>query len=250
MVTPEQREQAENPLTGSEVLTRLATFPELQLAVVANPSAPEELVDWIIDHGTAEVHRALTGQDRDPVAEYAYQSGDEPELAPDLVTAPRVSRTRARPDSVDMFREEQARRAARDQDRATAESAAAAEAARRAQQQDADEIARRAQELRRWEAAYALAHDGDKPPAGFVPPVAYASAPRTNGLAIAAFIVSLVVNGLIGLILGYVARRQIEERGEGGRGFATAAIVIGWISVASAAIFLIVVLIAFPSAHP
>jgi Domain of unknown function (DUF4190) len=68
---------------------------------------------------------------------------------------------------------------------------------------------------------------------------------RTNGMAIAAMVVSLVslpglfcygvggiVIGMVGAILGHVARRQVTERGEGGSGMALAGIIIGWIAVA------------------
>lgn len=50
---------------------------------------------------------------------------------------------------------------------------------------------------------------------------------KTNTLAIIALIVSIVVSNLIGLILGIIALNQIKRTGEGGRGLAVAAIVIG-----------------------
>jgi hypothetical protein len=37
------------------------------------------------------------------------------------------------------------------------------------------DIADRAEEIRRWEAAYALVHDGEKPPASYIPPASYVS---------------------------------------------------------------------------
>jgi hypothetical protein len=64
----------------------------------------------------------------------------------------------------------------------------------------------------------------------------------TNGMAVAAMVVSIVgiaglcaygVGGLIGIvgaILGHVARRQIRERGEQGDGMALAGIIVGWIA--------------------
>jgi hypothetical protein len=54
---------------------------------------------------------------------------------------------------------------------------------------------------------------------------------RTNSLAIAAFVISLVACTPVGLWLGYKARSQIRESGEQGAGFAMAAIIIGWIGV-------------------
>ncbi|RHA37559.1 DUF4190 domain-containing protein [Cellulomonas rhizosphaerae] len=50
--------------------------------------------------------------------------------------------------------------------------------------------------------------------------------PPTSGLAIAAFVVAFF-SGLVGLILGIVARRQIRRDGTRGDGFAVAAIAIG-----------------------
>lgn len=72
--------------------------------------------------------------------------------------------------------------------------------------------------------------------------------PQTSGLAIAAFVVSLFFS-LIGLILGYVAQSQIDNSGGrlAGRGFATAAIVIGWVGMAFGVIGLILLGVAASS---
>ncbi|MCZ7425930.1 DUF4190 domain-containing protein [Micromonospora sp. WMMA1949] len=82
-------------------------------------------------------------------------------------------------------------------------------------------------------------------PAGY-PGYGYAPGPKQNGLAIGAMIVSIIgalglcgyglggYIGLVGAILGHVSRKQIRERGEGGEGFATAGIIVGWISTALA----------------
>jgi hypothetical protein len=82
------------------------------------------------------------------------------------------------------------------------------------------------------------------PPAGYTG-YGYPAGPRTNGMAIAALVLSLVgiascITAPIGAILGHVARKQIRERGEGGEGMATAAIIVGWILTG-----LLVLLIAF-----
>jgi curved DNA-binding protein CbpA len=58
--------------------------------------------------------------------------------------------------------------------------------------------------------------------------------PRTNGLAIASFVVSLCgllfcVAGPVGAIMGHVARGQIRDKDELGGGMASAGIVIGWL---------------------
>ncbi|SCF04382.1 protein of unknown function [Micromonospora haikouensis] len=71
-------------------------------------------------------------------------------------------------------------------------------------------------------------------PAPGYPGYGYAPPPRTNGMAIAALVLSLVgigscITAPIGAILGHVARKQIRETGEGGEGMAKAAIIVGWI---------------------
>lgn len=73
----------------------------------------------------------------------------------------------------------------------------------------------------------------------YPPPYGYGYPPPkpTNGMAIAAMVVGIVGAcnpiGVLGLIFGLIAKRQIAERGEGGEGFATTGIVLGWIGVAS-----------------
>jgi uncharacterized protein YacL len=59
----------------------------------------------------------------------------------------------------------------------------------------------------------------------------YAPAPaKTNALAIAALISSFFIS-LVGVVLGHVALNQIKTTGEGGRGLAIAALVIGYVSI-------------------
>ena len=70
----------------------------------------------------------------------------------------------------------------------------------------------------------------------------YAPAPaKTNTLAIVALISSFFIS-LLGVILGHVALGQIKRTGEGGRGLAIAALVIGYVSIAISAVFIVVVL--------
>ena len=69
-------------------------------------------------------------------------------------------------------------------------------------------------------------------------------------MAIASLVVSLVALaglicygvggfiGVVGAILGHVAKRQIRERGEGGGGMATAGVVMGWIATGLAVVIL------------
>lgn len=65
----------------------------------------------------------------------------------------------------------------------------------------------------------------------------YPPARPTNGMAIAAMVCGIVGAcspvGILGLIFGTIAKRQILERGEAGEGMATAGIVLGWIGVAA-----------------
>lgn len=62
------------------------------------------------------------------------------------------------------------------------------------------------------------------------PPLAPAPVSGTNGLAIAALIVSLVSCGPVGLVLGIVSLNQIKASGEQGRGMALAGVIIGALS--------------------
>lgn len=97
---------------------------------------------------------------------------------------------------------------------------------------------RLAQEVgrRRYPGGGATTTGAFRPPAGaFRSP---ARPPSTNALAIASLILSLLspatmgMIGPVGAILGHVARRQIQERGEAGYGLATAGIIIGWAAFA------------------
>lgn len=67
-----------------------------------------------------------------------------------------------------------------------------------------------------------------------VVPVAYMPAPKTNGLAIAAFVCPLVLCVLfpLGIIFGHIALSQIARTGEGGRGLAIAGLVISYVLAA------------------
>ena len=60
----------------------------------------------------------------------------------------------------------------------------------------------------------------------------YGMVPKTNGLAIASLVTSLVCFGFIGLILGIVASNQIKNSNgtQTGQGMATAGIIIGAIT--------------------
>ena len=77
---------------------------------------------------------------------------------------------------------------------------------------------------------------------GYAPAPALAPT-KTNGLAIAALVSSFFIS-LLGIILGHIALNQIKTTGEGGRGLAIAALVIGYVSIALAVILIVVVMAA------
>ena len=98
-----------------------------------------------------------------------------------------------------------------------------------------------------------------------VPPAAYGyGAPmiaqrRTNGLAVASLVVSIVslliflgAPGIAGAIMGHIARGQIRRSGDDGDGLALAGIIIGWIGFAiiSAFIAFIIFVVAAASTVP
>lgn len=55
--------------------------------------------------------------------------------------------------------------------------------------------------------------------------------PPTNTMAIIALIASFIIS-LVGVILGHISLSQIKKTGEGGRGLAIAALIIGYIGIA------------------
>jgi hypothetical protein len=88
---------------------------------------------------------------------------------------------------------------------------------------------------------YAAGYGGYGPTPTYVPVMPQQ---RTNGMAIGSMVVSIVgltlvvcyggggLLGVVGAILGHVARRQIRTNKESGDGMALAGIIIGWISLA------------------
>ena len=69
------------------------------------------------------------------------------------------------------------------------------------------------------------------------PPYGYGYPPpqRTNGMAIASMVLGILwlywIGSILALVFGYVAKKQIRERGESGGGMATAGIVLGWVGI-------------------
>jgi hypothetical protein len=85
------------------------------------------------------------------------------------------------------------------------------------------------------------------PVGGYSP---YPAAPKTNGLAIASLVCSILglfcgVGGILGLIFGFVARGQIKRSGgtQQGRGLALAGIIVGFVFVALWAAWLALVVL-------
>lgn len=65
-------------------------------------------------------------------------------------------------------------------------------------------------------------------------------AQKTNGLAIASFVMSLLGFGFISAIMGHVALGQITRNNEGGRGLALAAVIIGWVATGLILLWIVV----------
>jgi peptidyl-prolyl cis-trans isomerase B (cyclophilin B) len=73
------------------------------------------------------------------------------------------------------------------------------------------------------------------------PGYAPAATAKTNTLAIIALVASFFIS-IVGIVLGHVALNQIKTTGEGGRGLAIAALVIGYLSVAVGVIVVFIVI--------
>ncbi|MDJ0350384.1 thioredoxin domain-containing protein [Cryobacterium sp. PH29-G1] len=78
------------------------------------------------------------------------------------------------------------------------------------------------------------------------PTAPFVAGPKTNTLAVVSFVSSFFI-GLVGVITGHIALGQIRARGELGRGFALAGLIIGYVGMAVFAI-LTVFAIVFASA--
>lgn len=70
--------------------------------------------------------------------------------------------------------------------------------------------------------------------------------PKTNTLALIGFIAAFLVP-VVGIVLGTMARNQIRITGEGGRGLARAAVIIGSAGTIAIILFFIVWLTLFLS---
>lgn len=87
------------------------------------------------------------------------------------------------------------------------------------------------------------------PPQPYQQPPQYGP-PRgpTNGMAIASLVLGILwiygLGAILALVFGYMAKKQIRERGESGSGLATAGIVLGWIGIVGLVLILGIILIA------
>jgi hypothetical protein len=67
-------------------------------------------------------------------------------------------------------------------------------------------------------------------------------------MAVASMVLGILwiywIGSILALIFGYVARKQIRERGEGGDGMALAGIVLGWVGVGILGLVIVVALFA------
>jgi hypothetical protein len=76
------------------------------------------------------------------------------------------------------------------------------------------------------------------PPMPGMMPLGYAPAPRTNGLAIASLVCSLLglatcaATSILGVIFGHLAKSQIKQSGEDGESMALAGLIVGYIGLA------------------
>ena len=85
-------------------------------------------------------------------------------------------------------------------------------------------------------------------PYGTRPPEPYPQAgypvPPTNTMAILALVFAFVFAPL-GIVFGIIGRRQIDRTGEGGRGLATAGLVVGIVFTAIVVLYIVLVIVAF-----
>lgn len=76
------------------------------------------------------------------------------------------------------------------------------------------------------------------PPMPGMMPMGYAPVPKTNGLAIASLVCSLLGlvtcagTSILGVIFGHLAKSQIKQSGEEGEGMALAGLIVGYIGLA------------------
>lgn len=81
-------------------------------------------------------------------------------------------------------------------------------------------------------------YQGYRQPAYLTSPQYTPGPPPTNAAAVIGFIGVFFIS-LLGIILGHVALSQIKRRGESGRGFAIAALILGYLRFAAEFVLLL-----------
>lgn len=71
---------------------------------------------------------------------------------------------------------------------------------------------------------------------------------RWNPLAITAFVLGLLGLGLLSVVFGHVALGQIRRTGESGAGLAVAGLVLGYLELVGAMVFIALVLLGLGTA--
>lgn len=109
---------------------------------------------------------------------------------------------------------------------------------------------RRVQEVRDWEAAYRDVHGHappPPPPPGTLPGPALTppTAPGTNLWAVAALTFG-ILGGLVAIVCGHTALRQIQRTGESGRRLALAGLILGYLWLTFYTIYAVVATVIFP----
>jgi hypothetical protein len=81
---------------------------------------------------------------------------------------------------------------------------------------------------------------------GYGPPPGYGGYPppqHTNGLAVASLVLGILwiywLGSILALVFGYIARKQIRERGDSGSGLALAGIVLGWVGLGTLTLLIV-----------
>jgi hypothetical protein len=93
---------------------------------------------------------------------------------------------------------------------------------------------------------------GAAPPAPYGPPPSapygyspYAPLQSTNGLAIASMVLGILwiywIGSILAVIFGFVAMSQIKQRNQGGKGMATAGLVLGFIGLGTLVLVILLV---------
>jgi hypothetical protein len=89
------------------------------------------------------------------------------------------------------------------------------------------------------------------PPGAYGPPPGaaygyspYAPTQSTNGLAIASMVLGILwiywIGSILAIIFGFIAMSQIKERNQGGRGMATAGLVLGFIGIGTLVLVIVI----------